>query len=443
MNPNNRITYRFDRQGKPVTDQEDKQSATELRRKQSPSSKVIPLYQAAAPNHIDDVHPWDSVFQEDVGALEKLIRETDQPESEPVTRETTNPAYDQDDDHRNPERKERFSAYEWQMNDEETDARDILPENDSTSGGVYRRSSRGPSWFNVFLSVAGALATGALFGYLVLNLFTGGIIWPGGGAENNAGNQETSSEQAISLDDIVSLPMENAGNAGEQGNADPGSNPDNPATAVPASSVSIGGAYSYTFLQYGVFSGTNTRDDALKQLADKGLPRSSAQTGDKYPVYAGIAADGTQAESLAAAMPGLVVYKKAIAIDPGKVLFNGSEETANRFFEQTNGLVASWSSLIVAQLEQPELSPIGKAAAEAWKEKHKAWAETAAEMKKGVADEKGISYMTALTEAIEKGAESMLAYEKKTGKESLWKAQTSLMEAVLAQKEWFESMSAL
>lgn len=446
MNPNNRITYRFDRQGKPVTEQGDKQSATELKRKQSPTSKVIPLYQAAAPNHIDDIHPWDSVFQEDVGALEKLIRESDQPESESVYRETATPAYDQDEtlnDHRTSERKERFSSYEWQMDDEEADTRDILPGNDSTSGGVYRRSSRSPSWFNVFLSVAGALATGALFGYLVLNLFTGGIIWPGSSAENNASNQETTGEQVISLDDIVSLPMENAGIAGEQVNAGSGSNLDNPDTAVPAASVSVGGAYSYTFLQYGVFSGTSTRDDALKQLADKGLPRSSAQTGDKYPVYAGIAADGVQAETLSAAMPGLLVYKKDIAINPGKVLFNGSEETANQFFEQTNGLVASWSTLIVTQLEQPELSPIGKAASVAWKEKHKAWAETAAEMNKGVADEKGISYLSALMGAIEEGAESMLAYEKQASKGSLWKAQTSLMEAVLAQKEWFESMSAL
>lgn len=419
MNPNNRITYRFDRQGKQVPEREDKHPSADSIRKQSPVSKVIPLYQSAAPNHIDEAHPWDSVFQEDVSALEKLIRDSEQPELAPVYRETNDLP---------------------EVEREEEDISDILLENDSNSSGVYRRSSKGPSWMQVFLSVAGALATGALFGYLLLNLFTGGFIWPGSAA-NNAGNQITSGDQEISLDDIVNLPMENAGGEGEQ--ASPASGQGVKEEAVPAASVSIGGTFSYTFLQYGVFSGTETRDEALKQLVDKGLPRSSSKSGDKYPVYAGIAVDQAQAETLAAAMPGLLVYKKDMAITPEKLLFSGSEETANRFFEQSNGLAASWSALIAAQLGQSELSPIGEAASVAWKEKHKAWAETAAEMKKGVTDEKGISYLAELTSAIENGAESMLAYEKQASKENLWKAQTSLMEAVLAQKEWFESMSAL
>ncbi|RIX50540.1 hypothetical protein D3P08_19870 [Paenibacillus nanensis] len=442
MNPNNRITYRFDRQGKQVADPEDKRPSAEHTRKQSPASKVIPLYQPLTTNALDEARPWDSAFQEDVGALEKLIRETEQPDADPEDREKDGFSSEQEEtlhDMGASERTERYSSYEWQADDEDTDRRGILIEDEPHTAGVYRRRSKGPSWFNVFLSVAGALATGALFGYLILNLFTGDLIWPGSGT-NNADSQGEQGETPISLDDIVSLPMGNAGDSGEQAGTGTAQEDQE---AVAAAAVNIGGSYNYTFLQYGVFSGTKTRDEAMKQLADKGLPRSSTQSGEKYPVYAGLAADQTQAGALAQAMPGLLVYKKDIAIQPQKLLFNGSEETAKRFFEQTNGLVSSWSTLIVAQLEQPELSPIGKAASEAWKEKHKAWTETAAEMKKGVTDEKGISYLTKLTEAIESGAESMLAYEKRASKESLWKAQTSLMEAVLAQKGWFESMSAL
>lgn len=418
MKSNNRITYRFDRQGRQVTDREvNMLPAKEKNRKHETLEKVVPLYPDHAANVIDELHPWDSAYQQDVGALEELIRsESDYP-SEKLAGSS----------------EESSEEAEW----------DRIA---SSDGAAYRSRSNGPSWFHVFLSVAGALATGALFGYIVLSLLTGGLIWNGG--DNRDSSASDSNRESVSLDELIRLPMtESAGNEGGQSlhSDKPGNNgPDN---SVPALSVNISGTrHSFTMLQYGVFSGTEGRDDAILQLADKGLPHSSSSSanGKSYPVYAGIAISQAQASTLAGQMTGLELYKKELVLQsPDRFIFGGEEKEARLFFEKTNELLSSWSTLMIAQLEQPSLSPLGGAASKAWQESYKEWLETASIMKNGLMEDKGLSYMTRLTDAFGSISQLMLAYDKDPSKAALWKAQTGLMEAVLAQKEWFETMSAL
>lgn len=469
MNPKNRITYRFDRQGNQVSKPEDKRAALESERKQLPAGNIIPLYQQSSSNTIDEVQPWNSTLHEDVGALEKLIRDTNgtsrgQDDVSMDAEKKEDPLfftkYDLPLDirseleaaHGDPSASDRMDyelQYERPASDEDGDsprytAGDAgypLIDESLYADTSYRRNGKGPSWFNVFLSVAGALATGALFGYLILNLFTGDFIWPGSSG-NGAGDEAT--RQGVSLDDIVSLPLtEVTGGNSEGTSGQEGSQPDNPGESVPAASVAINGEYGYTLLQYGVFSGTATRDAALQQLADKGLPRSSTESDGKFMVYAGLASGTSEATALTSLLPKLQVYKKEVTLRPGNLPFQGDAETASRFFESTNDLVTSWSTLVITQLEQPTLSPIGQAAADAWKEKYKVWGELAGKMEDGVTDEKGGRYLSKMTKAVDSGAEAMLAYDKSGNKASLWKTQTALMDAVLAQKEWFESMSAL
>ncbi|MCR2802625.1 hypothetical protein [Paenibacillus soyae] len=468
MNPNNRITYRFDRQGKQVSKPEDKRKSLESEREQLPADNVIPLYQQSPANTIE-VQPWTSTPNDEIGDLEQLIRGTNgtsRERDDGVTEagKKEEPLFVTSDDH-------PFDiSSEWGAAQRESSDSDLMEyelqyerpaanedvELARSGGGdsgfplidesvyaksAYRRSGKGPSWFNVFLSVAGALATGALFGYLILNLFTGDFIWPG--SSGNGAGDETAG-QTVSLDDIVNLPLTEATGGVEEGtNNQEGPQADNPGESVPAATVAINGEYDYTLLQYGVFSGTATRDAALQQLADKDLPRSSTESNGKYLVYAGLAASTAEASTLSSVMPDLQVYKKEVTLRPGNLAFQGDAETASNFFELTNSLVASWSTLVVTQLEQPTLSPIGQAAADAWKEKYKAWGDLAGKMEEGVTDEKGRQYLSEMKKAIDSGAEAMLAYDKATSKASLWKAQTALMDSVLAQKEWFESMSAL
>ncbi|MFF2887150.1 hypothetical protein [Paenibacillus sp. NPDC057967] len=456
MKPNNRITYRFDQHGQQIGNKEDKQPRMdEQRRKQSPTGNVIPLYQPLASNGIDDTHPWEGAFHEDVGALEKMIRDSadgseeknyaaqagfrgpkrnhsaDRESEEHQKLELADPWSSLQHDISMPEVKERKSAYDWGG---DRDHQPVLEE----EGPIVRKSG-GPSWFNVFLSVAGALATGALFGYFILTLFTGGIIWPG-----SAQNGKSVEGNGVTLDDVVNLPV--TGAIGEEGKENtgtktpPAAQPDKPSAAT----VSLGGEQAYSVLQYGVFKGTEGRDEALKQLAAKGLPGATIHSGDSYYVYAGLAMNQKEAGVLAAQMPDMLIYKKELKLAlPDKLAFTGSEDDARLFFDRTHGLVAAWSSLIVTQLEQAELSPIGGAASKAWQDKLSEWKTSAETMKKGVGNGKEGDYLVKLTDAISDVGDAMLAYDKATSKANLWKAQEALMRAVLAQKEWFESMSAL
>lgn len=457
MKPNNRITYRFDRQGQQIGHKEEKPQRAEERRKLSPTRNVIPLYQPVASNGIDDTHPWDSVFQEDVGALEQLIRES---EGEPgreghartdiaATRingasegspedfhesEATDPWASLQHDISVPAAPERKHEHEYDWS-RERHQHPIVQDD-----GPIIRKSGGPSWLNVFLSVAGALATGALFGYFILTLFTGGIIWPG-----SSQNGSAAEGNGVTLEDIVNLPVTGGIDEGGKESAGtktpPSGQPDKPAAIA---TVSLGGEQSYSVLQYGVFKGTEGRDEAMRQLAAKGLPAATIHSGDSYYVYAGLATSQKEAGVLAAEMPDMLIYKKELKLAlPERIAFTGSEEEAKQFFERTHALVASLSSLIVTQLEQANLSPIGEAASKAWQDKLGEWKSSAETMKKGVGDGKEGAQLAKLTEAIGDGGDAMLAYGKEASKTNLWTAQEALMRAVLAQKEWFESMSAL
>jgi Sporulation related domain. len=313
-----------------------------------------------------------------------------------------------------------------------------LPEEEA--GYAVRRSS-GPSWFKVLLSVAAALATGAVFGYLVLSLFTDAALWPGGGAKEPAGS---SSESAGGL--IAGTPPEGLREP-EAGNEDPTSpSPGaNGPTEPTVRTVDTGGVrQTYYMLQFGVFSKPDSRDAALKQLADLGLPGAAQKTGDGYRVYAGIAAGEAQAKLLASKLPELQLYRKELVVQPPEKLpFDGSEEAAAEFLQRTEGILATATELVMAQLEQAQLTSLSKAAAAAWEEKLQAWTASADAMKAGLSAETGAASFEKLAQAVNAAAKSVALYNGEPSAAHLWSAQQSLMEAVLAQKEWFDAQGAL
>lgn len=500
MKPNNRITYRFDVQGRvPAKDKPEMQRdavrpahrTEELSSAdgQAPSfqNNVVPLYPQSAPNVMNEVQPWNNAFQEDISALEELIRGTDtgkkakeEPgmdsparllEAEPDTDRPSWMTHAAPETERSARKSDAASETErpsvlsldfskhttlgegeqpWQAEYEESRrSAAIVPT-------VRRSGGKGPSWLQVFLSVGGALATGAIFGYLILTLFTGSTLWPsgesGGDGEKPAVVQPESKEP-IGLHDLAGQKNgnkdggkengENTASNGADSGAGAGSGAgqgDQPAATVNVNDVSS----SYTLLQFGVFSNTEGRDAALKQLKDGGLAAASTKTAEGYRVFAGIARDGSKAGIIVAGLPDVTLFKKEVAVQaPDKLPFAGKEEAAKAFFASTNELIGTWSDLVVAQLEQPSLSPLSASASEGWRARHEQWAAHASAMKEGISGVTGETYFTKLKTAIDTVAAAMTEYDKKTSKAHLWSAETALMEAVLSQKEWFESTSAL
>lgn len=515
MNSKNRITYRFDRAGKSIND--ESREATDIQQgndsKETASNKttnenslmrphlnVVQLYNNKEHHTLSEVNPWNSPFQEDIGALEQLIRDTDskkgkavheQTEANDKQEENTDKGWSDARSIRSYDRKLRnsiqveplISNTKQQRNightiadttehniDDILDyipdaakniAHEILIENDelepSHSGKLafgdlepkayktsqLRRSSRGPSWFNVFLSVAGALATGALFGYLLLSLFTGAAIWPGGSKDkleskpaiNNNVNAEkepgTNPNEITKIDDVVKLPMTDPIGKEEASTEGP--------------MVSLAGLdKTYYFLQFGVFSNTEGRDIALDQLAEKGLAAASMKTAEDYRVYAGMSTDRSEAVLIRGQLSEMDLYIKEMSIaSPKQIPFDGDAASAQAFFEQTNKLVQILDELVVAQLEQPSLSPVGKTAAEAWQQEYQQWTENAATMRSGTKDAASKTYLDKVLKSMNTAAKSMLEYDKKPSRAHLWSTQSAIMEAIITQKQWFESISAL
>lgn len=302
-----------------------------------------------------------------------------------------------------------------------------------------RGPARGPSWMKVFLSVTGAIATGALFGYVLLSLFADQPSLPSG----RPGAEQTSQEGATaSPGDETSVPA-----SGEDGEKAPesGAGEERNAAANPAGTVAVKAPErTYQMLQFGVFSSSEGRDAAIAQLKDKGLAAAALSTDADFRVYAGIADNRSEALALSARMPDLEVFIKQVDVPAATSLpFAGKSEELQSFIDLTGELVGQLGKLTVAQLEQPSLSPIGEAAVESWKETHEQWTKAAAAAQAGAGDGAGKTAIAEIVKSLNSAAVALEEYNRKPAVSHLWSVQSALMNAVLAEKGWRESASAL
>ncbi|SFB40268.1 Sporulation related domain-containing protein [Cohnella sp. OV330] len=180
-------------------------------------------------------------------------------------------------------------------------------------GGNTRRYRGGPSWMRIFASVAAAIVTGAIFGYIVLALFTGEPILPSGSAADpaSAGLKPAASGAAAASDGTKADPAASGqAPAGKPDGTDPAgaAQPDKAAGA--AGDAQVPASVSY-LLQYGVFQSEASMNEAVQALTSQGIA-AATDTKDGYRVYAGIAADKAEAEKLAAALTDEELYAKAL-----------------------------------------------------------------------------------------------------------------------------------
>lgn len=474
MNSKNRITYRFDHAGRNVTDKPNKEaqsSSAGAETSASPAkSNVVSLYPPHESPVMSELSPWNSPFQEDIVALEQLIRDTDpKPEAVPgklkpfalVKDESPEPILlNKSDASQEPYERDPFESVLLPIDDREEERKPLeaagksgnglnysdsnelfYDESEDISKGKYKavrykRPSTPPSWLNVFLSVAGALATGALFGYLLLSLFTGEPVLPGGEKPSNDNQPsviDTTDDTPGTSGEGVIQPDPDTSTQGERG----------PVTDGPTAALT-GLDQTYYLLQFGVFSNTEGRDTALAQLRGKGLAAAALTTKDDYRVYAGLAGDKDQATALRSTMPDTDLFVKEITVAaPNKIPFEGDAAAAQQFFERTRDVVQMLDDLALTQLEQTTLSPLSDAASEAWEKTYQQWKQSAPAMQEGTKSAENKAFLDNIIVSVDNAAKALLQYDKKPSAAHLWSAQSSLMEAVITQKGWFESISAL
>ncbi|AZN42292.1 SPOR domain-containing protein [Paenibacillus albus] len=484
MNNKGRITYRFDQRSgaRMEPKQEEKQRDN--------SANVVPFFQEEL-KFTSDIGPWNSSFQNDAQALEQLIREADGQ----IPRQKQGRAEEQvrDSAEQNQQRKQHSSDQkrfytEIQpypetdvlepilLGDEYEEAQvpvkrpqqstqviDMYPIIDVEEEDRYRRASsndrnarpslgsyltgssqrpnRGPSWYKVFASVAGAIATGALFGYFVLTLFTGGDATTGNDAApvTSKPSSEASTDTAASgTDKNANVSKDSNTTTNASGGAINSGNQANSQAALVQVKVP---ATTYYMLQYGVFSNKEGLDAAVNELNDKGLAAASLTSSEDYRVYVGMSTDKDNAALLGQLLTGMDVYVKPIELPAvSSIPFKGDRSVVESFFSQTNELLTKLDSLTLEQLSG---SSTGGLAAGAWKQQHETWTQSASLMEAGMTDKVNKNALLKLVQSINTAALAADAYVKKPSEAYLWSMQKALMEAVFTQKGWFASMDAL
>lgn len=283
----------------------------------------------------------------------------------------------------------------------------------------------GPSWLRVLVTVIGAIATGGLFGYLLLTLFTGEPIFPKIGTSNNgaipaAAQPYPNSVSSASASVGQESPLANGSAA--KGQSDQGSGQQAIAgqtTAVPKLSLFV--------LQYGVFKTEASMNEAAQQLRDKGIAAATDSAGG-YRVYAGVAPSKSEADALVSSLAGTEVYVKSL--EGAELRLPQSDQSAEyaAYIKASVALLGKIAGFTAAELSGESAASGNdiqsiRTAHQVWLEKSKladGWDGTAKQTAKAEIEQLNAA-VTALNKYSDTPSDSLL-----------WKVQSDAMNAALA-----------
>lgn len=273
----------------------------------------------------------------------------------------------------------------------------------------YKRN-RPPKGWKMVGSVSGALVTGALFGMVILSLFN--------------------KENVVKPDEMLPVNQSISTVSGQEGEA---------GTAGQLEISSAGG--TYYALQYGVFSSPERAEQAKLELTQTGLAASS-DPEDGNRVYAGISADREEAKLLSTRLKsqGVELYVKEIvnpAVDPA--IFGNKQEDVALFFKNSSALIDQLSTLSIQQLGQSVQAAISPEMMEALQTQHQTWLTGIKSLAPGMAvDVQPV--VTSMEKSMNSAITAIAEYNKNPDAVHMWAVQSDLMEYVLQQKKWLESI---
>ncbi|MFC4600411.1 SPOR domain-containing protein [Cohnella hongkongensis] len=417
MRSNARMTIRFEPPVKPKTKPIElpapgKADPIEI----TPETRVEPSPASAK------FEAWNSPFQDDIHALEEIIRKSDG--SGPLLSETafsSRPKPGQSG-------VQDVSVLEW-MEDKLGEAPDGTAEGNrfGANNGWYDSIAtteivreRGPSWGRVVLSVAGAIATGVLFGYMVLGLFTGEPLFPG-----------TASSEATGLPAQPSGPSAATETAGASERSVPASGE----AAVPA--LGEVAPERYFMLQYGVFQSAESMEAAAKQLKDKGYSWGTEEN-DGYRVYAAATLTKEEAELLAAQMSGMDIYIKplessALRVGAGELTAEDAE-----YFDASSAMIRELVRVSGTGLQERQPAALSDKRLAEWQAAKLRWRTASA--REGGWGGQAADEAARIAQALSAGEAAMDEYVKEPSRKQLWNMQTSAMNALLAERRLREAL---
>ncbi|THF83793.1 SPOR domain-containing protein [Cohnella fermenti] len=299
------------------------------------------------------------------------------------------------------------------------------PFDDTSYRWLHDRSGHrqdGPSWMRVFITVVGAIATGGLFGYLLLTLFTGEPLLPTQGAQSGQGTVAANGEVPVLAAPATEADGSgaSASAAGAQGTAQA----ETPTTGEVVPSVSL------YVLQHGVFRSEESMNEAAEKLRAQGIA-AATDASDGYRVYAGISPTKSEADELVSLLAGTEVYVKALSSDSFQIAGVEDVDEYIGFLDASAKLYGKIAGFASATLtgQTPstdnDLTSI-RTAHQVWLEKTgpaASWIETAR------------TYSQTEIEQLNAAVSLLNSYGESPEDELLWKAQTATMNAVFADRQ--------
>ncbi|GAA4854346.1 hypothetical protein GCM10023310_36660 [Paenibacillus vulneris] len=379
-----------------------------------------PLIDAQPLNlYTTDYGGWQSSFDAETNRVEQLIRESNGAKNR--AGDGLEPKQDLRDRYDREEPSEPLRDHRWYVPEEP----------------VYVSGPRKPntSWIKVATSVAGAIVTGIAFGFFVLSMFSG---------DNQA---KTSGNTAVSGSGTSISTTQGAADkntAAVNGTTQPASDKSGSVSpSVPASASAAAGiaasipAKSYSFLQSGVFSTPQSADAAQADLKKKGFT-AVRDSGDKYPVYVGIAMTRDEAMGLSQQFKqkNMEVIVKNVELPAlTKIKWNGKQaDSLPNYMNQGAKLVQSIVPLASSHLMESKPSQLDASALQSIKTAHQAWTGLSASATEGLADDAKAA-LQKMNTAMSSAIVSLDEYKKNPGASYMWQTEAALMQYVMAEKE--------
>lgn len=390
-----KMTFRFD--------EPNRKPANNAAMKEQAETKIVSLNE-----YKSDYSLWSSP-QDELDEIEREIRETDR--TPPVPSGKERPEQDG---------KEERDTIVW---DGETGYVEV---DESWKGGSYRTPGN-PSWFKIFISVTGAIATGAIFGFVVLSLFNGDVQIPG-------------------LDKLIADDVKTGAAIAPSGRTDAKqSDPEaKEAASMQTQPLSVAvniPAQNYYMLQYGVFSGLEGVNQAKQELRQKGLA-AYADTADKNRVYAGVTVAREDAMLLTQQFKaqGIEFYVRTVELPAiGQMTYAGDAQQVAQYFEQSAAMVRLLNDVTIARLMETEPKALSETQMQTIHNEHQRWTELESKAQSGLpAEAKEI--WAKMTKAMNSAVVAMNEYNKKTSETHLWEVQSAMMDYIMLEKSFLETI---
>ncbi|PZM66648.1 SPOR domain-containing protein [Paenibacillus dendritiformis] len=315
-----------------------------------------------------------------------------------------------------------------------------------TWNGVHTRT-RKPSLWKVLASVTGALATGAVFGFIALSLFKGEVKLPDptAGLPNLSGQAEQTSDgrkQAQTASD-----KQPADSAAIPATAQPAGNGDKSEAAWQAAGVYVTDVNipekTFYMLQYGVFDKPEGAKTAIGELRDKGMAAMEEQEG-QHRVYAAIASAREDAMSLSQLLKNrqIDLYVREMSRPAlTQLAFQGNAADVEQFMEDSDNVISWLTAQSVAHLEGTESAAFAATDTEQLRKQHLQWTQHMSKVQKGQPKQSADAW-TKLVQAMNTAVSAVNEYNKQPSTSHLWSIQQAVMQYLSAERSWLDTMKA-